>query len=248
MLSAKDTRAEVIKPIVYEIALTADELLRALFSLAPRRRLSILDSCNANGVAARFLIAGFDPFEIIEARGRELRIKRRGQLNEQTIVGDALNILDERLVRQRLSAHISDDLPVTGACIATFSYELAHQIERLRVRSKRESDEPDAVLAFYDTLVIHDYAQGVTKIASVRGEQRVRETADDLSEALKADDSASSEICVQSMVSSFTREEYLAAVDKIKEHIAAGDIYQANLTQAITCRLSPQSQIGRAHV
>jgi para-aminobenzoate synthetase component 1 len=33
------------------------------------------------------------------------------------------------------------------------------------------------------------------------------------------------------LVSNLSREEYLAAVGKIREHIAAGDIYQANLTQ-----------------
>ncbi|HEX8891013.1 MAG TPA: aminodeoxychorismate synthase component I [Pyrinomonadaceae bacterium] len=243
MLGAKDTKAEVIKPIVYDIALTSDELLRSLFSLAPRRRLSILDSCKQQDTAARFLIAGFDPFEVIEARGRKLRIMRRGQRDEQTIVGDVLNMLDERLAQHHLSNHTSHDVPVAGACIATFAYELAHQLERLRVRSRGDSDEPDAVLAFYDTLVVHDYAQGVTKIASVGGEGRIRETTDALVEALRRDDdSASDEICVQKIASSFTREEYLAAVDKIKERIAAGDIYQANLTQAITCRLSPQSQ------
>jgi para-aminobenzoate synthetase component 1 len=33
------------------------------------------------------------------------------------------------------------------------------------------------------------------------------------------------------VASSFTREDYLSAVRKVKEHIAAGDIYQANVTQ-----------------
>lgn len=233
-----------MKPAVREIALTADELLRALLGLPAPQRVSILDSCNANETAARFLIAGFDPFEVIEARGRALRITRRGHRVEQTIVGDVLNLLDERLAQYHLSAHTPDNLPALGACIATFSYELAYQLERLRVRSTRESsDEPDAVLAFYDTLIIHDYAQGVTKIASVGGESRILEVAKTLDKALKsAADFASDEVSVHKISSSLTREKYLAAVNKIKESIAAGDIYQANLTQRFTCKLSPQSR------
>lgn len=35
-----------------------------------------------------------------------------------------------------------------------------------------------------------------------------------------------------------TRAEYLAAIRRIKEHIAAGDIYQANLTQRLSCSLA----------
>ena len=37
--------------------------------------------------------------------------------------------------------------------------------------------------------------------------------------------------------SNFTRASYMQAVDRIKEHIAAGDIYQANLTQQLTVEL-----------
>jgi len=36
---------------------------------------------------------------------------------------------------------------------------------------------------------------------------------------------------------SLPREAYLAAVRRIQEHIARGDIYQANLTQRLSCRL-----------
>lgn len=35
-----------------------------------------------------------------------------------------------------------------------------------------------------------------------------------------------------------TREQYLSAVRRIKEHIGAGDIYQANLTQQFSCELA----------
>jgi len=65
MLGAKDTKSGACKPTVCEIALPADELLRALLGLPSHQRVTILDSCNAREAAARFLIAGFDPFEII---------------------------------------------------------------------------------------------------------------------------------------------------------------------------------------
>jgi para-aminobenzoate synthetase component 1 len=46
--------------------------------------------------------------------------------------------------------------------------------------------------------------------------------------------------------SSFTRERYLEAVGKIKERIAAGDIYQANLTQRLRARM-PSGAVSLYH-
>src|SRR5947199_4344665 len=99
MLGTNNTKTGAGQPTICEIALPADELLRALLSLPSHTRVSILYSCNRREIAARFLIAGFDPFEIIEARGPELLDKRRGENIEQVIVGAALKILDERLAK-----------------------------------------------------------------------------------------------------------------------------------------------------
>ncbi|HEX9917677.1 MAG TPA: hypothetical protein VGA87_00850, partial [Pyrinomonadaceae bacterium] len=111
---------------VLELSFTADELLRALLTLAPERRAQILDSGGARGVGeARFLIAGFDPFETIEARGEELLIERRGEGAGRVERGSLLSLLDERLARYRVGWRLQEEeeaasqLPVAGgACIA----------------------------------------------------------------------------------------------------------------------------------
>jgi para-aminobenzoate synthetase component I len=233
------------KPTVYEIPLSADELLRALLFLSPNRRLSLLDSCGVRGSSARFLIAGFDPFEIIEARGSEIQHSSRDESNVCVMSVDVLNALDERLAEYRVSSTLPEHLPVAGACIATFSYELGNRLERLRLRSApRLSDEPDAVLTFYDTLVVHDYRSGITQLVTIGDERRLKEASEALAESLAsaAESCNATPPAVQRVSSNLTRDEYLAAVDEIKEHIAAGDIYQANLTQQFSCTLSPESR------
>src|SRR2546430_11331748 len=165
------TSAAILTSTVCEIPLSAHNLLRALLSLSPHRRLSILDSCGARDSSSRFLIAGFDPFEIVEAHGNQISITRNGESQTHVMRGDALNALDERLV-EYVSPRLSvSHLPAAGACIAIFSYELSNQLERLRSR-QHVSVEPDVVLAFYDTLVIHDYQSETTKIVSVGEPQR----------------------------------------------------------------------------
>lgn len=232
-------------PVVRHIPLSADDVLRALLALSPHRRLSLLDSCGNRDSSGRFLIAGFDPFEIIETRGAEMRRTLRGEDEECVTNSDALDALDERLARYHVRYQLPEHLPAAGACIATFSYEFVHRLERLRLKSApRMSDEPDVVLAFYDTLVIHDYRSGITQLVTVGDPQRLIETSELLSAALTSsvENRDTTPPTVHDVSSNLTRDEYLAAVGKIKEHIAAGDIYQANLTQQLSCTLSAESR------
>jgi para-aminobenzoate synthetase component 1 len=240
-------------PLVCAYEISADELLRALLELAPERRVQILDSGGARGGVdgeARFLIAGFDPFETVEARGRELLIQSRFETGTRVEHGELLSLLDARLARYRLprqaAAHPASHLPVAGgACIASFSYDFAREFARLRSSAPASlaAPEPEAVLAFYDTLVIHDYARGLTHITSRGGEEQLARTRTALDEARRVNrvETASSRnvesVGRQEAASNFTREEYMSAVRRIKEHIYAGDIYQANLTQQFTCPL-----------
>ncbi|HZG54424.1 MAG TPA: anthranilate synthase component I family protein, partial [Pyrinomonadaceae bacterium] len=235
---------------VLELSFTADELLRALLQLAPERRVQILDSGGARGAdEARFLIAGFDPFETIEARGDELIIRRRGETSAGVERGSLLSRLDERLARYRVRARAHESqLPVAGgACIGSFSYDLARGFQRLRSHAPASlaAPEDDAALAFYDTLVVHDYARGFTYLTSVAGEEQLARARAALDEARrdagrndveKDDDRHLERMTVAA--SNFTRADYAAAVRRIKRHIYAGDIYQANLTQQFTCPLS----------
>lgn len=268
MRSAKDIEVEreARGPLlVRELKVSVDVLLRALLRLDPARRVSILDSNGARPPDARFLIAGFDPFEIIEARARHLRITRRDK-EEAFVEGDLLELLDERLESYRTPhASFPESVPASGACIATFSYELARRFHRLRLSPlgrALEGDEPDAVLAFYDTLVIHDYARGLSQLVTCGGDtHRLEQAYDAIQEAIGRADSAWPgeddlvvqasttdgsrlarlllEIDGQSLTSNLTRDEYLSRIERIKEHIAAGDIYQANLTQQLKVALGP---------
>ncbi len=275
-----------------ELQLSADNLIDALLGLDAGRRVQILDSGGARGTEARFLIAGFDPFEIIEARGGGLDIQSADHESARHIEAtDVLRVLDERLAKYHV-AHTADhsSRPVAGACIATFSYDLARRMERLRLRPPSQAafapaaTEPDALLAFYDTLVVHDYVRSTTEVVSVKSTQRLDEVCEIINDAASSfraqqeqggvPDKSSPSIATSSpffrqgsssavsathlfnstATSNFTRDEYLLAVERIKEHIAAGDIYQANLTQqlkvTLDARLSPEKiflDLRRSH-
>jgi aminodeoxychorismate synthase component I len=222
--------------------------------------LSILDSCGARGPAARFLIAGFDPLETIEARGTRLRIEDHVAGHVHVLEGEALALLDDRLKKYSVAPDASANAPALagGVCIATFSYDLARGLERLRLapRLRRSTDEPDAVFAFYDALLIHDYEEGTTRITSPVGPQRVEDCYRALAVEMEHHERDAGSACEAGpryetgpeysvasslAVSNMTRDEYLSAIRLVKEHIGAGDIYQANLTQQFSCELGGQT-------
>lgn len=240
--SASDT-GQTRMPVSCVLPLSADELVRALLALSPDRRLSLLDSCGTSHSSTGLLIAGFDPSEIIEASGGQISITHGKRQPPVLTDGDVLELLDARLVKHRVQPLHAEKLPVAGACIATFSYDLVHRLERLRLKTAPiYSAEPDVVLAFYDTLVLHDYASGQTWVVTVGDPGRLSEASQALTEALSiaCGQSETGISSPKTVSSNLTRDDYLAAVRQIKEHIAAGDIYQANLTQQFTCALSSQ--------
>ncbi|HZH90693.1 MAG TPA: aminodeoxychorismate synthase component I [Pyrinomonadaceae bacterium] len=237
-------------PLVCEYEISATELLSALLRLAPERRAQILDSGGARGRddEARFLVAGFDPFETVEARGGELLIGRRGESVVRKESGSLLSLLDERLARYRVrrGAREASQLPVVGgACIASFAYDFAREFQRLRSVAPSSTPgahaEDDAALAFYDTLIVHDYARNTTYLTSIAGEEGLESARDTLKAAARVealDAGGNGERPLTTARSNFTRAEYASAVRRIKRHIYAGDIYQANLTQQFTCPLA----------
>lgn len=225
-------------PVVREISLPVKDVLLALLRLPPSSRVSILDSCGARLPDARLLIAGFDPFEIVEAYGDQLHISRPREGESRVVRGDVLNILDERLESFRVAPQ--PNVKIAGACIASFSYDLARRFERLRsVAPPSSIREPDAVLVFYDTLVVHDYLEHTTKIVSLSTPERLDEFQEALTGASEGEVfDAAPPTTLNNAASDFTREEYVRAVLSIKEQIAAGEIYQANLTQQISVPLA----------
>ena len=245
-----------------DVPLGADALVGALLSLAPSRGLHLLDSGGARGAEARFLVAGFDPFETVEAFGGELHVGARGREATEVLRGAALSHLDARLAEMRAGAG------ARGACVVTLSYELARQFARLRTtRDAPAPPEPDASLAFFDALIVHDYAEGRTHVSAAKRERAeetreavlgaARDARGGVAEAEGADGpdpfglgDGDSFTLPPGVTSNFTRAAYERAVERVRRHIYAGDIYQANLTQRLTCAraASPERAFRRLRV
>lgn len=224
-------------PLRLELELSVDELVVRLLSLETDLRLTLLDSCGLSTDGGRFLIAGVRPDEVIWSEDGVTYGRFTGARPLHIHRPDILKELDDRLGYWR---QVGGGVPWAGACIATFSYEFGRRFELPDIRSRVSSPLPDVELAFYDALVVHDYSTGESFVAGVDPE-RVKWVHERIMyvPAARFDGPAAT----GPFESNFTPDGYIEAVAKVKDHIAAGDIYQANLTQQLsvdTGGLSPE--------
>ncbi|MBW1824522.1 MAG: aminodeoxychorismate synthase component I, partial [Deltaproteobacteria bacterium] len=134
-----------------------------------------------------------------------------------------------------------------------FAYDLKHFVEKLPSQSKDDTNIPLCYLAFYDTVIIFDHLKGKVWIAStglpeeserlkrIKAKARLDEFSHKLSTIKKSTTSSPPTLPKQGVIelkSNFTKEDYIRAILKAKEYIAAGDIYQVNLSQRFSARIA----------
>jgi len=99
-----------------------------------------------------------------------------------------------------------------GTAIGYFGYDLKKFVEKLPARAVDDLGLPDLWFGFYDAPLVFENGTGVPPVPPPSPTGR------------NADAS-----------SNFTRDAYRRAVRLAKEYIAAGDIYQVNLSQRFQC-------------
>lgn len=136
--------------------------------------------------------------------------------------GDVFAQLNAELARRSCR----NDYPFpTGAAIGYFGYGLKNCVEQLPACATDDLGLPDCWFGFYDHLLVFDHAHRRVWCSGGSASRR-----DVLPDSASQKRRYTSELC-----SNFTRESYCAAVRRAKEYIAAGDIYQVNLSQRFQC-------------
>ena len=135
--------------------------------------------------------------------------------------------------------------PFQGGLIGFIGYDLAPRLERLPRRAPRDTRMPDIRMALYDTAVtvdagsglVHLWAWDLTGEGIHAAERRLARWESAIENALRLVWSTSPRFADWGdLESAFDRETYLAKVGRVLEYIAAGDIFQVNLSQRFAAR------------
>ena len=167
----------------------------------------------ADGATGWSLLAAA-PSAILSSKGRRIEIVSGD--GTKYIDGDPFQVLTEQLAVHHHAERA--DFPV-GAAIGYFGYGLKNFVEKLPAKAPDDLGLPDCWFGFYDNLLVFDH--GKKKVWEIGEVQDSRRTATRVAPPASQSD----------LRSNFTRDSYRAAILRAQQYIAAGDIYQVNLSQ-----------------
>jgi anthranilate synthase component 1 len=221
-LRGVDARA----PLITEVPVTGASL-RTLASVQPERYPVFLDSA-ALGPLARFSVLAAAPSA---AMFRDAQ----GELIGQGVTPGAGGFLDNLESWFRRDAAPRGVHPKTspflGGWIVYLGYEVAAEIEP-RLRLPPAAGPYSAFALRVGNLVIHDLAKNTVCAVSEDGDSEAhQQLIADLEHAERQPFEPSSTPPALASLEEEPPEWFLARVRQAKEHIAAGDIYQANLSR-----------------
>ncbi|MFW6145947.1 MAG: aminodeoxychorismate synthase component I [Planctomycetota bacterium] len=160
-------------------------------------------------------------------------------------------------LRRLLTAVRAERHPAAGYApgwMGYLGYELGRHFERLPGRTRRDTCLPDMHLGFYDAVAIHDRRDRTWRIAALDFDTPpagAGTAARELAECLTAAETAApapapavtpadleAAVADPQLTGTFAPDAYRRAVARCVEYIAAGDIFQVNLSQRLTMRMS----------
>ena len=236
-LAKEHTLDPVCRTLTADLETPVSAFLRAAW---PERECFLLESVEGGEQVGRYTFIGLAPFKRIVSRGREITITEGKRVVQ--IEGDIFEVL-RRALGGHKPARLPGLPPFTAGAVGFFSYDAVRQIERLPELAKDELGVPDACLLFFDEVLAFDH---------VRKEIWLVVTTD-VTRGKPADAYEKAVVCLEKLEKRLARplpklpaqhgkgklkvkhrtakQDFLAAVARTKEYIAAGDIFQAVLSQ-----------------
>ena len=212
----------------------------------------LLESIEGGERVARFSFLGANPWMIVRGRGAETIVEKSGA--REVHQKNAVEFLREYFRDQKL-ARRGGLAPLSGGAVGYLGYDAARWFEPvLDVDGTDAGDTDGAVLMFFRNIVAFDRVRLQMEITSivftdeaVGDRARLRELYDAaVAETEKIEKKLYEEMTLASdarprsgdttvhFQSNWPRKDFEAAVDSVKEHIAAGDCYQVVIAQQFT--------------
>jgi para-aminobenzoate synthetase component I len=208
--------------------------------------------------SARYSLVAANPFLTFRSFGSRCEITQ-GQTPDagpRIQFGNPWQILDALMARFELLDEIDLPFPL-GGCFGYWGYDLKNFTEpKLPRRAVNDLELPDCHVSFHDSLVVFDHQLGKVCVVSTglaadgsRSEARAKAQAEfwhalisgklpqrrsGAAEDFRSHTSLRPGDSAAKIASNFSRDAFIAAVERAQRYIHAGDIYQVNLSQRLT--------------
>jgi anthranilate/para-aminobenzoate synthase component I len=261
-------RSGKVLPLFAELDLPGLTPLSAIEAIRRDGYPVLLESARVNDKIGRYSFVTADPYLIFKSRGDDVELSlpvapagkygRRASMNRKPLVK-----LRELLANYKTES-IDGLPPFTGGAVGFFSYDFVRQIEKLPHRAPADLNIPEAYFVFVDLVVAFDHILGKAWVIVNPGareqEMGFRRPEPDqwgrlydeaaerllaLSAKLAARGGTSNDHFPEkketrrfSLTPNMTKDQFESMVVQCKKYIAAGDIYQANLSQRLSASIN----------
>jgi anthranilate synthase component I len=233
-------------PVVREILSDLDTPLSVYLKLADGPYTYLLESVEGGENWGRHSIIGLPCRRVYKLHGKQLSIEEFGHVTEQREVSDPLAEIE--ILRKQYNVPRLPQMPeFSGGLVGYFGFETIAYIE-----SKLQQDRPDrlglpdVLLMLSEEVAVFDNLKGRLYLivhadpAQPQAYARAQRRLDELAFRLRRAGPSYPEVldpkslAEKDFKSTFTRDEYCALVEKAKEYIRAGDIFQVVPSQRLS--------------
>jgi len=203
-----------------------------------------LDSGMQGARFGRYSFMGAEPFLLVKTRGRQFSIIQND--TETTITGNPFDLLEHHLKTYQISCPPST-IPFTGGAVGYLSYDLCRLIETIPSKATDDLALPECYFGFYDVICAFDHLEKKAFIISTglpettqkgrltRASERLVQFKEEISRATPDQKGLyyqpEQEGINRNITGNFSRNDYIAAVNKARQYIIEGDIFEVNLSQ-----------------
>jgi anthranilate synthase component 1 len=229
-------------PVYREVNVDLETPVSLYLKLRGEGASFLLESVEGGEQLARYSFLGVKPARMLTLRGDQVTIRNHTRTHEFRLDGrDPLDMLREFVAMYR--AVPLEGLPrFFGGAVGYLAYDIVRHIERLPSTALDALELPDAQFLLTDTLVAFDHVKNrALVIANAHLEGDARAAYDDavarierlvarLNRPVPAPLPAPSRNG-HALESNVSPERFMRMVERAKEYIAAGDIFQVVLSQ-----------------
>jgi anthranilate synthase component 1 len=241
---ARLAREATLVPVVKSVAADFLTPVSAYLAVADKEpNAFLLESVEGGEKIGRYTFLGARPYMSVRSRGRRITIERGGRREERD--GDIFATVKE-LLRQHRPANVEGLPPFTAGAVGYFAYDVVRQLERIDGQAKDDLDLPDCVLMFFDRLLAFDHLRHQIHIVAAADVMResprkaydravgdIAKLEKKLAGGVRAARwlKAKKKVAPLKVHHGVTQQRFMDMVERGKEYIRAGDVFQVVLSQ-----------------
>jgi anthranilate synthase component 1 len=238
-------------PVYKEILADLETPVSAFLKIDDGKYSYLLESVEGGEKWGRYSFLGTSPFLVIRAKDKRIEIIKNGKKSISDTDENPLLLL-KRLLREYKPVSIDGLPPFFGGAVGYLAYDMIRHFEDISLKKRGSLELPDILFMFTDTLLIFDNTRQRIKVVSnalvkEKGTKKAYNDAkakiDGIIEKLKRRTADKGQRNIKKDIrlsSNYTKKGFEKAVEKSKEYIKAGDIFQVVLSQRFNTGLKSE--------